>query len=101
MSKHSSMMKKGVTMKRREFLKKAVLSFGAVVVGGKEVSAQDIKKDHPMPGMVHGGAEMKHEQMFIHEPTGWADPNIKISPPPLSMGKQMDGFIHRMYLPRL
>ena len=87
-------------MKRRDFLKKTVLTIGAVVVGGKEVSAQDIKKDHAMPGMVHGGAEMKHEQMYIHEPTGWADPKIKISPPPLSMGKQM-GRVHTPNVPAL
>ncbi len=36
-------------MKRRDFLKKTTLTLGAIAVGGKEVMAQDIHKEHKMP----------------------------------------------------
>lgn len=67
-------------MKRRDFLKKSALTLGAVALTGKEVLAQEEHKEHKMPQMVHE-PPVKHE-MKMHEPMGWADPNIKLSPPP-------------------
>src|SRR4030042_6738883 len=76
-------------MKRRDFLKKSALTLGAIANGGKGVRAQEMREGHSMPGMVHEGMDMKREEIFIHEPLGWSDPNIKISPPPPLTGKQM------------
>ncbi|MEW6417149.1 MAG: copper oxidase [Nitrospirota bacterium] len=87
-------------MKRREFLKKSALTLGAVVFSGKEVMAQMMHEGHKIPGMVHEGMDMKRKEMFIHKPLGWADPNIKISPPPSLTGKQM-GKVHTPNVPPL
>jgi len=80
-------------MKRRDFLKKTALTLGAMAIGGKEAMAQKMQEGHSMPGMVHEGMEMKQEEMYIHKPLGWNDPNITISPPPPLMGRQM-GRVH-------
>jgi len=80
-------------MKRRDFLKRSALTLGAIAFTGKEAMAQKIREGHNMPGMIHDGMEMKPEQMIMHEPIGWADPNITISPPPPLMGRQM-GRVH-------
>jgi FtsP/CotA-like multicopper oxidase with cupredoxin domain len=80
-------------MKRRDFLKNSALTLGAIAVGGREVIGQEMQKGHAMPGMAHEGMEVKREEMMIHEPIGWADPGITISPPPPLMGKQM-GRVH-------
>ncbi len=87
-------------MKRRDFLKKTALTLGAIAVAGKEALAQDIHKEHKMPGMVHEppAKDMKHG-MKMHEPIGWADPKIKVSPPPPLMGKQMGRVITPNVLP--
>ena len=87
-------------MKRRDFLKKSFLAVGAIAAAAKEALAQE-HKGHAMPGMVHepGGKGMKHD-MKMHEPLGWADPNIKLSPPPPLMGKQM-GRVHTPNVPPL
>jgi hypothetical protein len=85
-------------MRRREFLKRSALTLGSIAVGGKEILAQETHKEHPMPGMVH--EPMRHEEMKMHEPLGWADPNIKLSPPPPLMGKQM-GLVHTPNVPPL
>src|SRR3972149_10006391 len=80
-------------MKRRDFLKRSALTLGAIAFTGKEAMAQKIREDHNMPGMIHEGMEMKPEQMIMHEPIGWADPNITILPPPPLMGRQL-GRVH-------
>src|SRR4030043_2085155 len=80
-------------MKRRDFLKRSALTLGAIALTGKEAMAQEMREGHPMPGMVHEGMEMKREEMYIHKPLGWADPNITLSPPPPLMGRQM-GRVH-------
>lgn len=87
-------------MNRREFLEKTALTLGVIAVGGKESMAQEIHKDHKIHDMVneHPAKDMKHE-MKMHEPIGWADPNIKISPPPPLMGKQMGRVITPNVLP--
>lgn len=86
-------------MKRREFLKKSILTAGALAAATKEVLAQEPHKGHEMPGMVHEGMEMKREEMWIHQPIPWADPNIKLSPPPPLMGKQMGRVLTPNVLP--
>ncbi len=87
-------------MKRRDFLKKTALTVGAIAVGVKEVMAQDIHKEHKMPGMAHEphAKDMKHE-MKMHEPIGWANPKTKVSSPPPLMGKQMGRVITPNVLP--
>ena len=42
--------------------------------------------------------DMKHE-MKMHEPIGWADPDIKLSSPPPLMSKQMGRVITPNVLP--
>jgi len=71
-------------MKRREFLKKSALIVGSLALT-KKGFAQDVHKGHEMPSVPH--------DMRMHLPAGWADPNIKLSPPPPSMGKQMGSII--------
>lgn len=67
-------------MKRRDFLKKSAFVLGALAAA-KEGLAQDVHNGHEMPSVPH--------DMRMHMPLGWADPNIKLSPPPPLMGKQM------------
>lgn len=65
-------------MDRREFLKKSALALGSLTIA-TEGLAQN--KGNGIPQM--------HHDMMMHMPAGWADPNIKVSPPPPLMGKQM------------
>lgn len=87
-------------MKRRDFLKKSALSLGAIAIGGREAAAQGLHEDHPMPGKAHGAMEMQYEHMLIHEPAGWSDPDIRVSPPPPLTGKQT-GRVHTPDVPAL
>jgi FtsP/CotA-like multicopper oxidase with cupredoxin domain len=70
-----------IKMKRREFLKSAALVVGSLAMTKKGL-AQEVHKEHEMP-----------HDIRMHMPTGWADPNIKLSPPPPLMGKQMGSVI--------
>jgi len=60
-------------MDRRDFLKKSAIALGAIAIA-KNACAQDIHKNHTIPSD-------KDMHMMMHAPVGWADPNIKISPP--------------------
>lgn len=80
-------------MKRRDFLKKSIFAVTAVAASTKEVFAGEQHRGHDMSGMAHDRAGMKREEMWIHQPVPWADPDIKLSPPPPLMGKQM-GRVH-------
>ncbi len=74
-----------LVMDRRDFLKKSAIALSSVVIA-KNTSAQNIQQKHAlMPD--------KDMHMMMHAPAGWADPHIKISPPPSLMGRQM-GRVH-------
>ncbi len=73
-------------MKRRDFLKKSALTFGAIAFTGKKALSQEHKAHDSMANSVI-------HDMRMHMPVGWADPHIKLSPPPPLMGRQM-GRVH-------
>lgn len=91
-------------MERRKFLR-SFLTYSTVGLAGSKALAQEHQHTMPeMPSEGHTGHQMSEEhtgsQMDMEAPVAWADPHIKISPPPPLMGKQM-GSVHTLNVPPL